>query len=459
MTGLTPVRYVVYAIGVSEHIFTLKDGTRVVLPDDLRTMTSYIVEEQRDWFEAELDFVRELVCEGEKVVDVGANFGLYTLAMAKRTGPNGRVLAFEPAASTAGFLRKSVAENGYGWVQLEQVALAAEPGRLELAIGASPELNQLIQHGGSSEKTELVDVRTLAEFTDQLAGVSFIKLDAEGAEIAILDGSGELLQREDPALMLELVHGRTINHGLVAALESRGLAIYVYVRGLRALRPAHLDAPADAAALNVFAMKSSRAQKLAARRLLAKDLPEKVDLDRRFASEAWARSPVRAVVKGKDVSAPMAWHAMAIGHEELPVRARSLEIALDAARRDAEQRPTLPRLLTAARVAYDAGDRATQATMLGRLLEQVDPAAETIEAPFLNVLPRYDAITPTSSVGELICAQVLEGYVRATAYSTYFAGAKHLPFLESFDTYPYPEPEMRRRLEMARRLFAPRTTG
>jgi tetratricopeptide (TPR) repeat protein len=83
---------------------SVRGGIRVCLPDSLESMSTYILLEQEDWFEDEIHFIRKAVTEGMKVIDIGANYGLYTMNMARAAGPSGRVWAFEPAGRTAAFL-------------------------------------------------------------------------------------------------------------------------------------------------------------------------------------------------------------------------------------------------------------------------------------------------------------------------------------------------------------------
>jgi hypothetical protein len=58
-----------------------------------------------------LFFVR-LVTPGMTVVDVGANFGYYTLLFGQAVGPSGHVIAIEPAPSTAAILARTIELNG-----------------------------------------------------------------------------------------------------------------------------------------------------------------------------------------------------------------------------------------------------------------------------------------------------------------------------------------------------------
>ena len=438
-----------------DRIATLKDGVRIVVPDDLHVMTTFILEEQGDWFEDELPFVRKLVGPGDKVVDIGANFGTYTLSMAARVGETGSVVAFEPASSTAEFLRKSVALNGFSWVRVEQVALADKEGDLELSIGASPELNQL---GRGSGKFEVVKVRTLANYEADLEGTSFIKLDAEGAEVAILQGSVSaaapgskgVLERDEPLVMFELMHGAQVNTALVEAFEARGFGIYRLVIGLGALRPFDARAAASSGILNLFAAKPSRASKLSARGLLVDQTPATVELDRRFANELWDKASHKKRVLGKELPASIAWWGMSQAHPDPAVRAFALARALETALRDVAQRPTVQRRLTLARIATESGERARMAEQLPILLRDVDPELIESEAPFLPALPRYDAIDPGERIGPYMAAQTIEAFVRALGYSSFFQGPEQIALLEAFQKYPFPEPEMKRRLVMTR---------
>src|SRR5438045_1596543 len=51
-------------------------------------------------YEPELELVRYAVQPGDTVLDIGANFGLYTYAMARAVGAAGRVYSFEPVPFT-----------------------------------------------------------------------------------------------------------------------------------------------------------------------------------------------------------------------------------------------------------------------------------------------------------------------------------------------------------------------
>ncbi|MFM7269960.1 MAG: hypothetical protein ACKOZT_15490, partial [Cyanobium sp.] len=86
---------------------------QMVVPDSLERITTYVLEEQQDWFEDELHAVRCLLQPGDSVIDIGANLGVYALSMARVVGDTGKVRAFEPASETAALLRESARLNGF----------------------------------------------------------------------------------------------------------------------------------------------------------------------------------------------------------------------------------------------------------------------------------------------------------------------------------------------------------
>src|SRR3989338_10151644 len=92
---------------------TMIDGVRVVVPDSLDKITTYVLLEQEDWFEDEIKFLRRLLQPGQKVIDIGANYGVYALSMAQTVGATGFVWAFEPASDTVKLLADGIAVNGF----------------------------------------------------------------------------------------------------------------------------------------------------------------------------------------------------------------------------------------------------------------------------------------------------------------------------------------------------------
>jgi precorrin-6B methylase 2 len=69
-----------------------------------------------------------LVQPGDRVVDVGAHVGYFTLLAARLCGPNGRVFAFEPHPDNFRLLERNIRENGAENVTAVRKAVADRAG-------------------------------------------------------------------------------------------------------------------------------------------------------------------------------------------------------------------------------------------------------------------------------------------------------------------------------------------
>ena len=132
-TGQDPPRlhgYDILAMAMPDSItLSLVDGVRLVVPDSLNLITPYVLTEQQDWFEDELRFLRRLLGPGCEVIDIGANYGTYTLCMAKAVGPQGRVWAFEPSSSCAMLLGEGIAATALVMSSLNEAPYRASAAR------------------------------------------------------------------------------------------------------------------------------------------------------------------------------------------------------------------------------------------------------------------------------------------------------------------------------------------
>jgi len=133
---------------------------------------------------------RRILRPGELFVDVGAHVGLYSL-WALDAGAS--VIAVEPNPDAAGQLRANLARNGYT-AEVIEAAVGATPGRMAMA-GADLLRQHLVLDAtpdGTPTGAGTVEVRVL----DDVIGdrpVRGLKIDVEGAERLVLEGSARLL--------------------------------------------------------------------------------------------------------------------------------------------------------------------------------------------------------------------------------------------------------------------------
>ena len=175
--------------------------------------------------EAMLGFVRAPMV----VVDVGANLGYYTLLLADLVGPGGRVHAFEPNPRIMQRLAHSVAVNSFGSrTTLHAAPLAGHAGeRVRLIV---PDGEPKNAHILAEEHAAGAGVPLLTTTIDDVIGdgpVDFIKIDAEGAELAIWHGMRRLLDRRRPlTIFLEFTSARYADPaGFLAEIRAQGFAM------------------------------------------------------------------------------------------------------------------------------------------------------------------------------------------------------------------------------------------
>ena len=446
---------------------SLVDGARVVVPDTLDLITPYVLQEQRDWFEDEIRFLRRLLRPGQQVIDIGASYGVYTLSMARAVGREGRVWAFEPASGTAELLAAGIAANGFTQVNVERSALSSAGGSARLSLQANPEMNALVRGADTAGAAETVPVTTLDACLDSRAwrDIEFVKIDAEGEEAAILQGGAGFFTRESPLVQYEIKAGSELHLDLIEAFAALGYRSYRLVPGLGLLAPFDAAAPVDGYLLNLFCCKPDRAARLAAAAFLVDDgghgaagaqdwlatlasLPYAAPLAAR-----WRQT--LAAGNSRELEAALALHAASRDATRLAAeRYAALEAAFAGLRSLVGREPSHLRLASLARVAGDYGARQEAVMALARLGESLEQrgGADTAE-PFLAPGQRFDSVPPRGALEDWVLAAVLEEFERASSYSSFYTGVTAQQRLELIRRLGYGSAEMQRRLDLLQRRF------
>jgi FkbM family methyltransferase len=137
---------------------------------------------------------------GDCIVDIGAHFGLYAIAFAKRTGVGGCVLAVEADPVNAEVLRAHVRLNQVeGIVQVIAKALSDREGEAEWHSQDMQSVAKPAEAGSEAPKVEMTTLDRISEGRR----VDVVLVDIEGYEEAALRGGNGLLS--DPARRPRLI--------------------------------------------------------------------------------------------------------------------------------------------------------------------------------------------------------------------------------------------------------------
>jgi FkbM family methyltransferase len=161
-----------------------------------------------EYSEGEIDTFAQLVRPGMTVVEVGANIGSHTVALANMVGQQGRVVAFEPQRAIFQILCANLALNGLEQVEAHWAAVGAAAGDVmieRLDMRAVQNFGgYAIKPGAQGEKVRLMTVDSL-----ELAACQMIKVDVEGMEADVIRGARETILRCGPMIFAENEEART----------------------------------------------------------------------------------------------------------------------------------------------------------------------------------------------------------------------------------------------------------
>ena len=160
----------------------------------------------RGWLAGpERRLVERTVRAGMVAVDVGANIGFHTLVLARAVGPTGRVHAIEPAPANFRLLERAVREAGLAQVVLHRAVAADVAGERPLYLAADNRGDHRLVPADEPRAHVVVPSLVLDEVLADTPHVDFVKIDVQGAEVAVLRGLAATLARHrDVRLLCEL---------------------------------------------------------------------------------------------------------------------------------------------------------------------------------------------------------------------------------------------------------------
>jgi FkbM family methyltransferase len=192
--------------------------------DDLNMMCR---ENLKYWESSSREIFSTLSLTSRCAVDIGSYTGVYTLVAAK-TNRKIQTISFEPNPELYTALEKNIEINRLKNFNLEQLALDKEIGSAILYLNHEQytSVGSLIKSSAVGKQIS-VNKTTLDAYCAEkrVNSIDLIKIDVEGYEINILEGSKVTLEKYSPIILMEAL--------TTSSLESQ----YLYLNQFGYLRP------------------------------------------------------------------------------------------------------------------------------------------------------------------------------------------------------------------------------
>jgi FkbM family methyltransferase len=156
-----------------------------------------------------INWVKKLVKPGMVTVDVGANFGYYTMLLSKFSGSTGKVIAFEPLSTFYDRLLYHAKINNCTNVVLVKEGLSSQAEQLTIFLNQ----DTATLHWPANEPPPEVPIQQISLITlddyvskNDVTHIDFIKVDIDGHEPHFLKGAENSLSKFEPIILMEFAH-------------------------------------------------------------------------------------------------------------------------------------------------------------------------------------------------------------------------------------------------------------
>lgn len=174
----------------------------ICFPEQSTSRKLYLNLTQKD--EVELEIAREWVKEGDKCLDLGANIGYWSIALANQVLRKGKNISIEASPKTVAYLEKSIQALNLEQVSIEPICITNQNGVTEFMVAKeggsevkqSLQVNEKVLPFYNKERIATITLNSLLNKYNCPREVSLVKIDIEGAEPLALQGGSLLFEPE-----------------------------------------------------------------------------------------------------------------------------------------------------------------------------------------------------------------------------------------------------------------------
>ena len=165
-----------------------------------------------------------LVKKGDVLFDVGANVGYYTVLGSQLTGNQGKVFSFEPLVRNISYLYRHVKINKLNNVTIIPSACSNNQSIVTFLENPIASMGRIENNAinTANTNTTLVSTVSLDAVAAKLAiQPNVLKIDVEGAELAVLQGAEKIITDSKPIIFLS-VHSPKLRTDCLNYLQKFG---------------------------------------------------------------------------------------------------------------------------------------------------------------------------------------------------------------------------------------------
>lgn len=157
----------------------------------------------------ELKTIQLFLKKDSTFIDLGANFGLYTLNASRLIGKKGNIISFEPFSKNYKSLMDNITINNLQNVQTEKLAIGEKNGNINLYYDERENNLGMVStkniENSSKEQVKIVSIDSYLQ-NKYLSHIDLIKIDIEGFEYSALKGMRATLIRYKPTILIEILN-------------------------------------------------------------------------------------------------------------------------------------------------------------------------------------------------------------------------------------------------------------
>ncbi len=181
-------------------------GPLKLLAED-QGISGYLFDGERVWEPDIVELFGKVYRRGGNIVDVGANLGLHSIALAKLAKGGEKVYALEPHPEIFPLTQYNCSK----YKNIECIPKAASDCAAQFFM---PSILKMENAGGVGLQTgkgeESLPVESISIDSLGLRNISLMKIDVEGHEIPCIHGAQETIRRERPILVVEIMGGHNV---------------------------------------------------------------------------------------------------------------------------------------------------------------------------------------------------------------------------------------------------------